>query len=77
MKVYVSATSSERNYPDICGLHDFNSIDEAVNFVHRKAEMASKEYAGELVLIMNAAKQFSTFYKNADIAIEIYDDYRE
>ena len=76
MKVYVTATSGESNYPDVCGLRDFNSIDDAAHFVHCGADMAEKSYTSELILIMNT-KPFSRYYKNADMAIEIYDDYRE
>ena len=74
MKVYITATSGSKTYPTIYGLHEFESLDKAVDFARFGAKGLGCKY-DELILILNP-KEY-TCYEDADVAIEIYDDYRE
>ena len=73
MKVKVRATSNDDNYPIICGLHEFESIDEALDFVYHAAKVLNSD-VHEFVVNMEPDKRA---YDPCDIMIEIYDDWRE
>ena len=74
MKVYITATSGYNTYPTICGLHEFESLEKAIDFARFGAKELGCKY-DELILIFNTKDYIC--YQNADVAIEIYDDYRE
>ena len=71
MKVLIKAASGDKNYPTICGWHDCNSIEEAVEFVRYGAKGINKSYNESLIL------DFVPCNKEADLEIVIYDSYVE
>ena len=73
MKVKVRATSNDDNYPTICGLHEFESIDKALDYVYHAAK-ALNSGAYKFVVDMEPNKYL---YGTCDIMIEIYDEWRE
>ena len=72
-KVRIIATSSKDAYPTICGLHNFETLDEAINFAYYGAKGLGSNVS-EVVVTFEFDKRF---YPDTDIIIEIYDTYRE
>lgn len=72
-KVLITATSGEDTYPTICGEHEFTSLDEAIEFVYYGTYGITGKFY-ELVIWLNVPDYWDT---DADVIIEIYDDYRE
>ena len=72
LRVYITATSGEENYPTICGKHEFDSLEEARDFAYYGARGITGK--GCNLIIMHVTDQEGS---DIDDVIEIYDDYRE
>ena len=72
LRVYITATSGEENYPTICGKHEFDSLEEARDFAYYGARGITGK--GCNLIIMHVTDQEDS---DIDDVIEIYDDYRE
>lgn len=83
MKVKIRATSGDNNYPTICGVHEFKTLDEAVDYAYHAAKGINPTVNA---LVLNFDSQNILEFDadtdkwnraDYDLIIEIYDDYRE
>lgn len=72
-RVRIIATSGEDAYPTICGLHNFNSLDEAIDFAYYGAKGLGSD-ASEVIVTFEVDERL---YPDTDVIVEIYDSYRE
>ena len=70
-RVKITATSGD--YPTICGIHEFTTMDEAIDFAYYGAKGLNDD-VHELVIEFDVDQRWNP---GIDVIIEIYDGYRE
>ena len=51
MKAYITASSGDDSYPTICGLHEFDSLEKAIDFARFGAHGLNPKFDDSLVLM--------------------------